>query len=134
MTTRYTLGASERLKREAHIEALFQYGKALSFSPLRIIWRLAPLAAGEFFSIRAGFSAPKKKFRRATDRARIKRLLREAWRLQRYALEASIPEGQQLQVFLLFNGTELPDYETVSDLVGKAIPALQKAIMPPSHG
>jgi ribonuclease P protein component len=127
MAARYTLGAGERLKREQHIEALFRTGKALSVFPLRIIWQLVPKAA-EPFTIRAGFSAPKKKFKRATDRNSIKRLLREAWRLQKPALESGIPEGRQLHIFILFTDKALPDYDAVYAAIGKGIVQLQKAL------
>jgi len=123
---RYTLSAGERLKREQHIKALVQHGKALSVFPLRIIWRLVD--ADEPFATRAGFSAPKKKFRHATDRNRIKRLLREAWRLQKPALLSGIPPGRQLQLFILFTDKALPDYAAVATAMGKGIAQLQQAL------
>ncbi len=122
MAKRYTLGSDSRLKREQHIETLFRTGKAFSVFPLRVVWLLQPL--GEESSVkRAGFSVPKKKFKRAVDRARIKRLLRESWRLQQH--ELSIPEGQQLHLFLLFTDATLPDYQPVFTAVGKAIAKLK---------
>lgn len=129
MAARYTLRAGERLKREQHIKALFQNGKALSVFPVRVIWLLA--APDGRSPVRAGFSAPKKRFRHATDRNRIKRLLREAWRLQQPALYPCLPEEKQLQLFLLYTGKALPDYDEVYRTVGKCILQLQKAL---GHG
>jgi ribonuclease P protein component len=126
MAARYTLCADERLKREQHIEALFRTGKALSVFPLRMIWRLAE--ANEAYPIRAGFSAPKKKFKKAVDRNRIKRLMREAWRLQKPGLAPAIQEGQQLHIFILFTDKALPDYDTIYTAVGKGIAQLQKTL------
>jgi len=126
MAARYTLCADERLKREQHIEALFRTGKALSVFPLRMVWRLAE--ADEAFAIRAGFSAPKKKFKRAADRNRIKRLMREAWRLQKPGLAPAIPAGQQLHIFILFTDKVLPNYDTIYKAVGKGITQLQKTL------
>lgn len=127
MAARYTLSTGERLKREADIEALFRTGKAFSLFPLRVIWRLIPRSDAPF-AIQAGFSAPKKGFRQAVDRNRVKRLLREAWRLQKPALEAVIPAGQQLHVFLLFTDKVLPEWLIVQSSVGKAIARLQQAL------
>jgi ribonuclease P protein component len=126
MAARYTLSAGERLKREQHIKALFQSGKALSVFPLRLIWRLVD--AEEASSTCAGFSAPKKKFGHAKDRNRIKRLMREAWRLQKPALLPAIPAGKQLHLFILFTDKSLPDYPTVFAAIGKGITQLQKAL------
>lgn len=127
MALRYTLGKDERLKREQHIETLFRTGKAFSVFPVRIIWRLVPLA-GEQFSIRAGFSVPKKKFKHANDRNRIKRLLRECWRTQKHLLLPAIPEGQQLHLFLIFTDIALPDLIKVQVATAKGIDRLIAAL------
>ena len=124
MALRYTLSKDERLKREQHIETLFRTGKAFSVFPIRILWQLAPMGADEKFPVRAGFSVPKKKFKHATDRNRIKRLLRESWRLQMQELISHIPEGQQLQLFLIFTDITLPDFLKVKEATGKAIDRL----------
>ena len=135
MAGRLTLGKEERLVREKDIETLFRTGKAFSVFPLRVIYRLVPLPGGEHFNVRAGFSAAKKKFKRAVDRNRIKRLMRESWRLQKAALSDLVPEGQQLQLFLLFTDKELPIYEAVFTAAGKIIAkleaSLQSASFPP---
>ncbi len=124
MVLRYTLGSEGRLKLEQHIETLFRSGKAFSVFPIRVVWLLAPRGA-ERSPSRAGFSAPKKKFKRAVDRGRIKRLLREAWRLQQHELSPYIPEGSQLHLFLLFVDNTLPAHEAVHLATGKAIARLK---------
>ncbi len=121
---RPTLGATERLKREKDLNALFLSGKAHSFFPLRAVFVLAERREGEDSPVRVCVSAPKKKFRRAHDRNRIKRLLREAWRVRKSALYEAVPPEKQLHLMLIFSGKELPDLETVSGAVEKAIPVL----------
>lgn len=124
---RYTLGSDSRLKREQHIETLFRTGKAFSVFPIRFFWTLAP--RGEELSLtRAGFSVSKKKFKRSVDRGRVKRLLREAWRLQQHEVSALIPEGKQLHLFLVFTDAALPEYQVVYDAVGKGLAKLKKAL------
>ncbi|HEY0075841.1 MAG TPA: hypothetical protein VGB77_17195, partial [Abditibacteriaceae bacterium] len=61
MPVPYTFSLAERLKRERHIETLFQTGKAFSVFPLRVVWLLVPRGEEETSAARAGFSAPKKK-------------------------------------------------------------------------
>jgi ribonuclease P protein component len=124
---RYTLGSDSRLKREQHIEKLFRTGKAFSVFPIRLTWTLTPRGE-EASRTRAGFSVSKKKFKRSIDRGRVKRLLREAWRLQQHELSMLIPEGKQLHLFLVFTDATLPEYKIVFEAVGKALVKLKKAL------
>lgn len=127
MAIRYTLCKDERLKREQHIQTLFRSGKAFSVFPTRIVWQLHPKGA-EKFPARVGFSVPKKKFRHATDRNRIKRLLREAWRHQKHSIYGQIPADMQLHLFLIFTDVQLPTQEKITEALIKGISKLQAAI------
>ncbi len=52
---------------------------------------------------------PKRRFKRAVDRNRIKRLLREAYRLERAALLPELTEiaaGRQLAAMVLYTGKQ----------------------------
>lgn len=99
------LGASERLQLRKQIETLFRDGEAFSVFPLRVIYLLLPCPAGATSRVRTGFSIPKKRINKAVNRNRIRRLLKEAWRLNKHRLYAAVPEGFQLHCFLVFSGT-----------------------------
>lgn len=116
---RYTLQATERLKLRKQIETLFRTGEAFSVFPLRVIYKLQPVAAPDS-PVRAGFSIPKKRIRRAVQRNRIRRLLREAWRLQKHDVYGAVPEGQQLHLFFVYTGTEQFTFPEAQKVVGKA--------------
>lgn len=127
---RYTLQAIERLKLRKQIETLFQTGEAFSVFPLRVVYSLNSLTAAEVSPVRAGFSIPKKRIKKAVNRNRVRRLLREAWRLQKHALYQSIPADHQLHCFLIFTGNEKLTFEeaktAVKKLTDKLIPKLKK--------
>jgi ribonuclease P protein component len=64
-------------------------------------------------------------FKKATDRNRVKRLLREAWRLQKIPLQDQLREkGMVLRLFVIYTGRELPDHELVSAKMSLSIQRL----------
>ena len=74
--------------------------------------------------LQAGFGASSRHFKKAVDRNRIKRVTREAYRLQKGALSQVIEERKlSLSLFFIYTGKELPDYRLVS---GKIAVALEK--------
>lgn len=123
MNLKYTLGKNERLKRRKAIGALFEGGRKCQAHPLRALYR--PVAAADGF--RAGVTVSSRHFKKAVDRNRVKRLLREAWRLQKAATQERLArEGRGLHVFLIYTGTELPDYALVRDKVSRILHLLNQ--------
>ena len=126
---RNTLQATERLKLRKQIEMLFRNGEAFSVYPLLVKFHVvakANLQEGQSVSpVRSGFSIPKKKVRRAHDRNRNRRLLKEAWRCQKHELYAAIPEKWQLHCFLIFKGSEMLTFEQAKETVT----AIQKKLI-----
>jgi len=61
--------------------------------------------------LQAGFGVSTRLFKKAVHRNRIKRLTREAYRLQKEAVLQVLKDSDfRLSVFLLFTGRELPGY------------------------
>jgi len=121
---RNTLQAIERLKLRKQIETLFQTGEAFSVFPLRVVYSLHHFAGAESSPVRVGFSIPKKRVKKAVGRNRIRRLLKEAWRLQKHPLYRQVPEGQQLHCFLIFTGNEAMDFHESMAAVKKLLDKL----------
>jgi ribonuclease P protein component len=95
-----------------------------------VIWLLVPRAADSISPVMTGFSVPKKKFRSSVHRHRIRRLMAEAWRLNKQTLYTAIPEGQQLHLFFIFTDIKMPVYELVREAVVKGIGSLKDIIKP----
>ncbi len=85
---RFTFKKEEKLKSGKLIKQLFEEGKSLSKFPLRLVYLEVDHASS--YPIQATFSAPKRKFKKAVDRNRIKRLMREAYRKNKYLLYDNI--------------------------------------------
>lgn len=126
MPGQYTLGKNERLKRRKIIEQLFSEGKAINVPPLRAVFKLYDNKLDS--SLQAGFTASSRTFKRAIHRNRIRRLLREAWRLQKNSLQEKLAgEQKQLAVFIVFTGKELPKFTTVKEQTAVLLNKLAKA-------
>jgi len=66
-------------------------------------------------TLQAGFSASKKNFKRAVDRNRAKRIIREVYRLQNTSLRNMVKTGMKsLDIFIIYTGKELPVYNEIS--------------------
>jgi ribonuclease P protein component len=120
MSTRspYRLGRAERLKHRTQIDLLFSEGRSVTVGALRLVYRLDPSSSDS--ALKAGFSVSKRHFKRSVDRNRIKRLLREAYRLQKGFLQEK-PRTGTLQFFLIYTGKEMPLYANIETWVLKAL-------------
>lgn len=85
-----------------------------------------PAPAYLYFGVGAG----KKYFKKAVDRNRIKRLTREAYRLQKETLQAALQQkaDKELRVFFIFIGKEMPQYQTLSTKVEAVLRRLEEQL------
>jgi ribonuclease P protein component len=126
MPKRFGFPKAERLKSRKRLDALFAEGKSVSVPPVRAVYQFT---AAEEGGLKVGVSASKRYFRKAIDRNRIKRLLREAYRLQKEELVLTTKEaGLSGVVFFLYNDKTIADFETIKTVVGKCLERLSKNI------
>jgi ribonuclease P protein component len=80
-------------------------------------------------AISIGVSASKRNFKKAVDRNRVKRLLRETYRLNQHALESAM-EGKNasLQVFFIFVDKSIPTFALLQDKMLICLQRLQKIV------
>jgi ribonuclease P protein component len=124
MTRKLTLGKKERLKSRKAIEQLFKDGRRFTVLPFRIFY-LTRAEAG----LKFGTGVSTRNFKKAVDRNRIKRLSREAWRLQKLPLQKTLEEKKAgLHIFLIYTGNEMVDYTFVYEKVTMIINRLSALV------
>jgi ribonuclease P protein component len=118
MSKIFTYQQKDKLKSRKQLQNLFALGKSMSNAPLRLIYTLENIseenqASSSPLIIQAGVGAPTKQFKKAVQRNRVKRLLREAYRLELPAFRAQLPlQGMRLNIFILYmEATVLPQLE-----------------------
>jgi ribonuclease P protein component len=112
---RYTLSKKERLSSLKAIERLFKDGQGLTKYPIRLIWLNTTASPGQDFPVQVMFSASKKKFARAVDRNRIKRLLREGYRLYKPTFYDLLPPDTTWHVAIIYNGNDIQSKEDIQN-------------------
>lgn len=111
---------------------MFSEGKSFSVFPLRVFYLLAkePIRFKTVQeTIQFGAGASSKNFKRAVDRNRIKRLLREAWRLQKLSLvQSAFSKNIHLSVFVIYTGRVVPAYPEIYPAIATVLKKLQLII------
>jgi ribonuclease P protein component len=103
----FTYPRKQKLKSRKLLGKLFQSGKSLNAFPIKLIYQTNSPFVGE--TLMAGVGASSRNFKKAVDRNRIKRLLRESFRLEQTILQNGLPLDRQWQLFFIYTGKDLPD-------------------------
>lgn len=135
---------SERLRHKTLVDGLFSDGKSLFEYPLRLVYR--PLTDDQLEgAFRIGVpegiaplqmmvTVPKKKRRHAVDRVRMRRRIRECWRLQRRVLRNAVerhPELRTLSVALVYAAECDVDTVRIQAKIARLIARLLKILNGP---
>lgn len=104
---------NERLKSRKLVDEVFTTGKSISVTPIRVFYITKAKALNAEPIVKAGITVSSKNFKKAVDRNRIKRLLRETYRRNKQLL-INVSEQKKIDfsLFFLFTGKALPTYET----------------------
>jgi len=90
---------------------------------------LKPLANESSSNLQFGTGVSAKNFKRAVDRNRIKRLTREAYRLQKKQLHDTLKQKKvQLNIFFIYTSKELPLFDLVKEKVNVILNKLIKML------
>lgn len=114
-----TFRKRERMVSNLLIEALFDSGRSRSVSafPLRAVFRTTERCEGSA-PVLVLISVPKKRFRHAVDRNRVKRQIREAYRHHKELLWQQIPDDKMMLIgFVWLSDRHSPTAEVEKRIV-----------------
>lgn len=102
-----TFHKNERITSLKLIEHLFRDGesKAATAFPLKAVYTFVPHQEG-CAPVQVLISVPKRHFKRAVKRNRVKRQVREGYRLNKIIL-SEVPEGQQMLIAFIWLADKL---------------------------
>ena len=125
MTTARTFSKEERIVSNLLIETLFEKGNSQSLTafPLRAVFLKTEQHEG-CAPVQLLISVPKKRFKHAVDRNRVKRQVREAYRKHKSLLSDTVAEGQMLLIAVIW----LTDKHFATKEVEKKVISILKQI------
>jgi len=109
-----TLGKSLKLKSKKSIGELFEASQSVKAFPLLLVYKPHENLETPF---QVGFSVSKRNFKNAVARNRIKRLLREYFRKNKYLFTLS--EEKQFLYMFIFIGKTMPSYTDIEKAMQK---------------
>jgi ribonuclease P protein component len=131
LNRKFTLGKHERLKSRKAISALFSKGKKLTISPLLAYYTLLRIEKDndKTVPVLMGAGVGNKYFKNAVDRNRIKRCIRESYRLQSIQIKSLLLEkGWQLHVFFIFTAKEISQLTNITAKMNLILQQLESMI------
>lgn len=108
----FSLPADSHLKGKLLFQEIFQSGLSLRLAPFVI--RFSLINSPQASSQKVGFAVSKRRIKKASDRNKIKRLMREAARLNQHELVHPYQADKTLAFLILFTGKECPKFEEVN--------------------
>jgi len=117
-TPRYTLNKSEILRHKKVIKELFKSGTSFTIYPIKIIFGIKSEGQHQVL-----FSVPLKKFKKAVERNKIRRRLKEAYRLNKHILDLN--DKAKLNIVYIYISEQILPFEILQE---KIIESLEKLV------
>jgi ribonuclease P protein component len=131
MSRLYTFGKKERLSQKKQIDRLFNEGRTFHLSPLKVIY-LSGDDSSEY-PVRILIAIPRRKFRNAVDRNRLRRLIRESYRLNKHLLLSFLEKAEsKLDMGFIYTGNDKDiAYPPIEKSMIRCLQKLQRLIQDP---
>ena len=104
-----TFGKKEKLKSSIILKELFTKGKSINKYPLKLVYLKVSRPGLENHKI--AVSVPKRNFKKAVERNFLKRLMREAFRKNKYLVLSNMTSGYAFMI--IYIGKEKESYQRI---------------------
>lgn len=122
-----SFGKSDRLNSKVVIDNLFEAGKSCYAYPFRIIYEEMPAESAS--AVQVLFSVPKRIFKRAVMRNKIRRRSKEAYRLRKTCMETMLgAKDKKIAVMFIYTAKEELDYHVIEKGIEKGLQKLKSVI------
>ncbi len=101
-----------KIKSRLEIESLYENGSKLTAFPIKLIYLLEPESGSK---LKSAFAVPKRSFKLAVNRNKIKRRMREAFRLNKGIIEDKFED--RLLLMFVVQGSESPSFQEIQDKI-----------------
>ncbi len=116
---------SERLHSRKQIEELFELGTSFTIYPLKVVYLKKLLESTQKNQVL--ISTPKKNFKKSVDRNKLKRRIKEAYRLHKQVLENK-QAGFYLLIGYIYIGKEISSYQSIEEKLKQSLLRLRDII------
>jgi ribonuclease P protein component len=123
----FGLGKKEKLKSRKQIDTLFATGKSFTVFPIRVTYRFLSAETDPLAQI--GVTVSKRYFKKAVDRNKVKRLLREAYRLQKMELASQLQHSKlKAYVFFIYTDKTIVSFDVFKSAMSSCLRKLQNKL------
>ena len=139
MSKLFTYQKADKLKSRKQTQFLFSKGQSMNAFPIKLIYTIesandlsADYSIAEIISkgvLQAGVGAPSRTFRKAVARNKVKRLLREGYRLEKPAfLSSTALQGKRVNLFFLYTDATILSQLEIQEKIKQLLTRLSEKL------
>jgi ribonuclease P protein component len=119
-----TFTKAERLSSKVAIDKLFETGKSFHNTPFKVFWLETAIGNSP---VQIVISVPKRIYKRAVDRNKVKRLIREAYRKNKDTFYEKL-NNKKISLMFIYTFKLIINYKEMEEKVVQTLQRLSKNI------